>query len=232
MFLRMLSKIYRRLEQFCYNLNLFRNPGVINNCYRIRNQYISTRIFILSFGIILGMCFVYLLLTRITTTITIEAPTELSFKKLNKNFHNTLQCPCTNLSIPLRTFIALRATFHPICSVNLEPIITSLFKYTESLSNNHDFRFTGALQFRLLTLLCSSVDEIITSHLIDFNETLFENIFLVEESNLRDQVQDLIEQFIQIVTDYFIHSLKMIRINNFGSQVRLNSTLSFSICIH
>jgi hypothetical protein len=37
-------------------------------------------------------------------------------------------------------------------------MIDILFNYTEILTNVKEFRFTAALQFRLLTLLCSSVN--------------------------------------------------------------------------
>ena len=226
--LRMLSNLCLELKVFFYNLNFFQNTEIINNRHKIRNQYIATRIFLVSFVSILFICFLYLLLTRITINVTTKSPTKSLFEELNNNYNDTLKCPCSNLSIPYRTFIAIQPTYHPICSVNLEDIIENLFKYTESLSNNADFRFTAALQFRLLTLLCSSVDEIITAHVIDFNATLFTNVFLLEESNLREKVQELFDEFTHIVINHFRNSLEMIRINTFGSQVRLNINVLYS----
>ena len=175
---------------------------------------------------------IYLFSTRITINGTAKLQDESSFKQLKSQFNDTLECPCSNLSIPYQTFVSLKAIFHPICSSDLQPIIEILFNYTETLSNNKDFRFTAALQFHLLTVLCSSVNEIITAYLIDFNKTSFTNILLLEESNFRHQVKEIIVEFIQMITSHFLNSLKMIRINNFGSQVRLEFTFFYFICVY
>ena len=216
----MLLVIFLRLKTFFYQLNLFRNREVINNVHQIRNQYISTRIFLIVFPSIILLVLFYLLLTSSTTISQIDSPTDVLFKKLHRKYNESLQCPCSNLSIPYRTFLSLKAIYHPICSVDFELIINNLFNSTQSLLNQtNDYRFTGGLQLRLLTLLCSSVDEMIQAHSIDFNSTLFTNLYLLTQIDFEKQINEIINQFIQTITSQFINSLQMIRVYNFGSQV-------------
>ncbi|CAF1416362.1 unnamed protein product [Adineta ricciae] len=207
-----------KLRRFFCELNLFRNPYVINNRHQIKNQYISTRIFILTFPIILLSVILYLSLSSITMTTSIEGINDELFRKLHYQYNDTLKCPCSNLSIPYQSFVSITTTFHPICSVDFDPLINALFKYTESLSNHHDFRFTAALQFRLLIHLCFSAKEILRTRLIDFNNTLFVDIFLLDETNFHSRVKQLIDGFFQIIINDFISSLQIIRVNTFINQ--------------
>ncbi|CAF3318885.1 unnamed protein product, partial [Rotaria sp. Silwood2] len=224
--------VSQRLKSYLHSFNLFQDPNVINNRHQLRNQIISTRIFILFFSIILFSVLIYLLADDFTNSITVETRSLSQYEKLKTQFKDTLQCPCSNLSIPYQAFISLQANMHNVCSLDLNPLIDILFQFTETLTNNYDFRFTAALQFRLLILLCSSVNQIIIANLIDFNATMFNNAFIIEEILLQEEAKEFIDEFIQSITSQFINSLQMIRITNFGSQfmsgVRSNYVINSS----
>ena len=214
-----LKMVYAQLKTYLKSFNLFQDPNVINNQQQLRNQIVSTRIFLVLFSIFFFGILIYLLANNYTNDVTVGTPSLLQYEKLNNQSKNTLQCPCSNLSIPRRSFISLQTTMHQVCSLDFTSLIDALFQFTQTLSNNHDFRFTAAFQFRLLTLLCSSVNQIITASIVDFNATLFSSAVIIEEISLRKQAAQLMDQFIQSTTSQFINSLQMIRISNFGSQV-------------
>lgn len=214
--------IVQRIKTLLKNFNLFKDPNLVTNRYLLRNQIISTRIFLLLFAILIFVVIIYLLADKFTQVVTIENPTLSQYKKLKIKYEDVLQCSCSNSSIPYETFISLQARMHEVCSLDFDPLIDTLFEFTETLTNNHDFRFTAALVFRLLTLLCSSVNQTLEAQLVSFNKTLLNSVFLLDEMLLKNQAIGISNQFIYSTTNQFVNLLQMIRINYFGSQVKLS----------
>ena len=214
--------------------NLFRDPFVVNNAHQLRNQLISTRVFLLCYSVCVVSYCMYLLMARTTIDIAVESPTMEQFGHLLAQYPYTLSCPCSNLSIRHQTFISLKPAFHEMCSEHFESLmetwIRALFDFTQTLTNSRDFRFTAALQMRLIALLCSSVKEVIQARTVDFNATAFTSPLLMSRLQLEQQADKVVDQFIVDATSQFLNSLQMARIAAFGSQVNKVS-LNF-YCLH
>jgi hypothetical protein len=187
--------------------------------HQLRNQIISTRLFILLFLTIIIGILTYLISLQTTIFVHVNSPTSSDFSQIYHEHNSTVQCPCTNISIPYETFLSVEVKFHQICSIDLNDLINNLFHYTENSSNNHDFRFTAALQFRLLKLFCSVINETITHRLTDFMTMKFVSSQIWSEFQFQSQVNNSIEQFINNIKNQFINSIRMIQINTYGSQV-------------
>ena len=204
-------------------LNLFRDPFVVNNRHQLRNQIISTRIFLLCYTVSLLAYGLYLTFNRTTITVEISSPTVQQFNELFAEYPQTLSCSCINLSIRHQIFISLEPLFHEMCSKQFQSTmdvwIETLFRWTTTLTNHRDFRFTAALQLRLITLLCVSVQEIIDARMVDFNTTALTSPLLMNDQQFQQQIAKLVDQFIVDTINQFSNALQVNRITTFGSQV-------------
>ena len=210
-------------------LNLFRDPFVVNNRHQLRNQIISTRIFLLCFIVSLLGYGLYLTSNRTTITVEIASPAMEQFNALLAEYPQTLSCSCINLSIRHEIFISLEPSFHEICSTQFQSTMEiwteTLFRWTTTLANHRDFRFTAALQLRLMTLLCASVEEIIAARMVDFDTTALTSPLLMNDQQFKQQISKLVDQFIVDTSNQFSNALQMNRITTFGSQVGVGGSL-------
>ena len=104
-----------KIKEFIITLNLFKDPEK-ESAHDLRNQRISTRLFIVLMIITLSVLVLYTSLTIITQTVTIKQPTVNVYTELQTKYSQTLICPCTQISIDYEQFISFDPTFHQICS--------------------------------------------------------------------------------------------------------------------
>ncbi|CAF3872057.1 unnamed protein product, partial [Rotaria sp. Silwood1] len=51
-----------------------------------------------------------------TISQTVASPTQEQYEKLLKQYSQTLQCPCTTISIPYEDFLRVASIYHQVCS--------------------------------------------------------------------------------------------------------------------
>ena len=106
-------------------LNLFKSHST--NQADLNRQYIHTRVYLL----LLITCIAILLfrtsIIERSGTLTISSPSSNDYKRLLDLYPNSVNCPCTHISIPYGEFMTeLRVTsFHQVCSTStLSSILT------------------------------------------------------------------------------------------------------------
>ena len=104
-----------KIKDFVITLNLYKDPEK-QSVDDIRQQRISTRLFIVLMIIALSVLVLYTSLVIVTKTVTIKQPTVNVYTELQTKYSQTIVCPCTQISINYEKFISFHPTFHQICS--------------------------------------------------------------------------------------------------------------------
>ncbi|CAF3777105.1 unnamed protein product [Rotaria sordida] len=102
------------IEKSIEELNIFSSQSRDPN--RIHHGRIASRLYIILFTVSISVLIVYTLLSVQTISQIVESPTQEQYEKLFEQYNQTLQCPCTVVSIPYEEFLQVTPTYHQVCS--------------------------------------------------------------------------------------------------------------------
>ena len=98
-------------------LNLFPSTDpMANQPHQLRNQIISTRLFIFSLLVSLAILLIYTSTVTIDRIRILEQPTLDQYMQLIERHPQSLACPCTHISINHHQFLQLNYSLHQVCS--------------------------------------------------------------------------------------------------------------------
>ncbi|CAF1490320.1 unnamed protein product [Adineta ricciae] len=193
------------------NLNLFDTETDDNHTKR--NEILSTRIFVVLLILFLLLFILYQLLTYHSTLITVDKPTVQQYKNIEIEFSNSLQCPCTNISIPYKEFANITAKFYEICASDFisQRWIDYLFFENVSYFYQLDFRRSASSKFQLLRTLCQQAKVMTDDYLEEFYlEQLITNQ-IISNRSFHIQVGAFIDMYKRKITSVWRNSLELIR---------------------
>ena len=101
-----------RMGLWLRDLNLFQSG--IQSADVIRNERWSTRILFISFVTLLVSFLVFGGLEKQTIIVNIENPSFATFQSLQKDYSDTLKCPCSRVAVTYETFIQVEPVFHQV----------------------------------------------------------------------------------------------------------------------
>jgi hypothetical protein len=111
-----LVAIYTRLKNKIQTINLCKDIDKTEE-EDLKNQKISTWIFLVLLFLSIFTLLVYASVTSVTKTMVIQQPQISIYKDLQSKYSNTLVCPCQQILNQYSTFIILfKAKFNQICS--------------------------------------------------------------------------------------------------------------------
>ncbi len=87
-----------KIKDFVITLNLYKDPEK-KSVDHIRQQRISTRLFIVLMIIALSVLVLYTSLVIVTKTVTIKQPTVNVYTELQTKYSQTIVCPCTQRTL-------------------------------------------------------------------------------------------------------------------------------------
>ncbi|CAF1436855.1 unnamed protein product [Adineta ricciae] len=185
------------LSQLCKSkliqMNIFRNKST--DLHLIRKQILSTRLYLITFSIILLICVFYTSLKSklITNKLLLTHLTE--YEQLYMKHPNTLICPCSEISIKYEEFIKLTPVYHEICSSNFvnQKWIDHLFQIGNLYHSS--FHDVASLQFQVLKSLCRLIQETINSSLTQFDSTRLITNQLIREDIFENRINTIIKVF-------------------------------------
>ncbi|CAF1379979.1 unnamed protein product, partial [Didymodactylos carnosus] len=106
--------LWSRIKDEIRTFNIFRNPEK-KTTYDLTNEYYATRLLILCFTIFMVILIIYTTLTTVIITVKVKQPTSSVFlQQLYPKYNQTLNCPCTQISIKYKEFISFQPTFHQL----------------------------------------------------------------------------------------------------------------------
>jgi hypothetical protein len=246
------------LKRALVELNLFESDWTdSNNQSQIRYQRMATRLYIVL--VTLGLI-IYTLYLFLTPQIHVEVekdPSPAQFSRLHSLYPSSLQCNCSNISVPYHVFLTIEPHYHQICSSDLvsDRWINCLGLYyfvshdrLMGSDDEIDNRRYGSSQFVLLKILCDQAKQTIMNSLQQFlNQTLV-TTHVISENLFEFQAITLIEDWKVITINNFLRTLQLIRVTQHGNhlaaahtnlrfdvsrasnQLRVNSSVNYSHC--
>lgn len=236
-----IRRMFISLKNIILTLNLFKSKNKRSNEQRYR-QRIATRIFIILLSCSLTILILFVSLDNSLHTRTIQNPTIDQYSAFFQRYSDSVQCPCTTISVEYQDFIWFQPHFHTICS--------SAFVNTSSpwLSIDYpaymfgakgrpkfrtkvdDFRYIASLFFQFVNSACRLSLQTISVSLVTFNSTKLITPNLISPEQFQHQIDQLVSGFIGNVARSFLNALllvhNMTRANMLVSAISSDSILT------
>ncbi|CAF4033951.1 unnamed protein product [Adineta steineri] len=228
------------IKEKAVSLNLFESskPRTPTNIYR---EQLLTRFFIVLIIVSsIGVGF-YVFLIKQNQLITTTHPSLTTYQQLYNDHPTTLQCPCSNISVPYKAFLNVTFTLHQVCSSDLispawlhylvlfDPTLLSEWPF-DSWSTR-DFRIMGASYFQLLAAFCSMAKINIDDAQRVFNNTKFINDRVLAPSFFLQKTQAIIDSFINTTRNNFVRTFNWIHVALIFSQYFNGGNINFHITL-
>ncbi|CAF4141284.1 unnamed protein product [Adineta steineri] len=208
--------ILRSSEKISNNLSFIAMKTVIKNLFICYNQQqMITRLQIFFLTISLYCIFLYSSYTTQLITVEINKPTYSTYQTLSLNYSQSLQCFCSDISLPYKSFLTIKPRFHDLCSSQFvsQDWINYLYGggnlvYRYSFT---DFRASAVGQFQLLTSLCEISQETINDSLVQLLTSDYNDRQLLSEQRLDQLIQTQINQFQLVTPNSLLNNFNLIR---------------------
>ncbi|CAF1486126.1 unnamed protein product, partial [Adineta steineri] len=142
-----------------------------------------------------------------TQTITIieKNPPLTKYKQLQILYPDTLACPCSNSTMPYKTFVSLSPIFHQVCSSGLlnESWISLLSNNDPNNVLSGTFISKAAQYFRLLSSICQLADLTTTENIDGFFARTFVTFYVLIETDFNIQVNATVKQLTESIVISF-----------------------------
>ena len=115
-----------KLVKFVWNmlreLNLFVDARTYSdpNERVLRDQRLSTRVYLVLFIASIVIFVLSTSLIEMTVRVTVDKPSFTTYYHLQATYSNTLSCPCEEISIPYSSFLSMKTTYHQVIVSLLE----------------------------------------------------------------------------------------------------------------
>ncbi|CAF1504915.1 unnamed protein product [Adineta ricciae] len=205
--------LYEKLKYSLQNFNLFPSIPPSTDQYKLRNQIISTRLFLILFILSLAILLLYTSVVKITKTVHVPVPSYEEYARLNSSYSQTLSCPCKQVSISYKAILDVNYTFHQICTSIFvsEQWINSIPKADPTSINPNDFRMSFIYRFRTLNDFCTLSNQAISNALSQFYSSQYIRSSVTLYKVFQLQIQALITEFKLFTINDFLSSISMIR---------------------
>lgn len=224
----------RQMFNKIWQLNLFTSKPPETDPHQIRQQIISTRIYVILLTFSIVILTIYTAAIPITETQIQQLPNVEKYLQLYEKYPETLSCPCKQIAVSYENFVEINYTLHQVCS---SYFVTSAWLYhlRNSWINEatvvFGFRKIGPSQFQALASLCNLVHDTITNSRIDFYATRYVSMHVPPLNFFQSQILLQTNAFKAFTTKQFLASLKLVRditqANNLFSALETNARIIF-----
>ncbi|CAF4128482.1 unnamed protein product, partial [Rotaria sordida] len=225
--LKLLTLIILRFIEKTINNNSFngfitmiKNLFVCNTEKRLINRFHF--IFLL---LILCVIFIFSAFKPKSVTIQIIKPSLSNYKDLLKDHYYSLQCSCSQISIPYETFLNIEPHFHDLCSSQFISDEWIYYLYGEGNLFHRfsfdDYRYSAPGQFLLLSSFCKLSQGKVNHTLSRLLASYFINSQLLSENHLIEQIEIILNRLQSTTFNSFLNLLNLIR-EIIGSNMIMN----------
>jgi hypothetical protein len=179
----------------------------MNQLLIIHRQQIATRFYVILFCFGIAGILLFTGLNSQIHSVTISAPTELTFEQLKTEYSSTFTCPCSQVAIEYSKFLSVNpVAYHQVCSSNfvLSRFINSLWDSEDlsTYSSMIDLKILST-QFRLLASLCSLAKNAFDEKIKIFSSQELISVETLARDSFQTQINSIIQNFIvQTPTDF------------------------------
>ncbi|CAF1405920.1 unnamed protein product [Adineta ricciae] len=189
------------------HLNLFRDHSTDDE--KIRKQILATRFYSIIFIIILFLLVLYSSFTSRSIMVNISLLNFDHYEHLQKQYSDSLTCPCSQISIAYNTFVNLNITYHEVCSSDFVSQQWFDYLFDSSRINDRDFRATASAQFQSLGSLCKTTQEAVNAGLTQFYSNKLISGDLIPNQTFQNRINSLITIFQKSTSQSFKRTLHM-----------------------
>ena len=164
----------------------------------LRNQRISTRLFILLFICSVTILVGYISLVTITKMNVVNTPTLEQYASLYSIYPESLICPCSRISINYDQFLDVNYTMHQVCQslfITKEWVDILFSSSRNDATSVQDFRSLGVYTFQALSAFCEISQKKISSDLTVFNVNQYITASVTAREIFKSQTEALFEAF-------------------------------------
>ena len=188
-----------------------------------RREILKTRLYltlVVSSSILL-VC--YAALTQQSQIVTVFRPSQSTYEGLRDLHSETLQCPCTNVSIPNNNFIVhLEAIIHPVCSSGFitdqwQTYFNVYGAYAVYWLQRNDFRKWGILFFEFLQSNCQLANLTIADAIGQFQLSSFISSEAMPSGQFRVQINGALERMQKSTATLLVRPLDIFRASAQGN---------------
>ena len=150
-----------------------------------------------------------------------------TYHQLYNDHPTTLQCPCSQFSVPYQSFLTVSFVLHQVCSsdfvspvwlsylASFDPILVPSWTETDA---SRDFRVAGVFYFQLLATFCSLVRTNIAQAQSVFNNTQFINDRVLASPIFVQQTEAIVLSFTESTRNDFVRAFNWIKFTLMNSQ--------------
>ncbi|CAF3755200.1 unnamed protein product, partial [Adineta steineri] len=226
-------RLFPTLKNYCLTFNVFKSVPPSTDEHELKNQKISTRIFIVLLILSLTILLLYTSLADITKTINVPTPDLIKYEQLYSKYSQTLTCPCQHISINYENFLSIEYTFHQVCTSIFitDDWISYIGMSYEATSANINFQWTGSNAFQALRAFCDLIESTINNSLIQFNSTQYITASVASSELFQLQARSFVKQFISSTINTFVLSLNTIRNSTHGEGLLSGLLTNYEITV-
>ncbi|CAF1573372.1 unnamed protein product [Adineta steineri] len=218
------------------DLNLFKS-SLQQQPSDIKQQQWTTRIYISLLALALAILTLYGILSVETKLIQVTKPSLSTVQQLQSQVSlvSSLQCPCTQLTVPYEKLVQLQPFYHQICSSDFlsDRWINSLYNVMKAIMSLNsasvstlDFSQTQSV-FGLLKAICNLCNETITNSLQTFTQTQLVGAQLLTADQFENQMLSNINQFKLETANGMLHFLQVMRNITYVNQILTGASTNF-----
>jgi hypothetical protein len=189
------------IKKYAAELNLFESEALHTNAFHLPTTIITTCIYLPILTLAVLVLIIYTIANGQTRTITFLKPSHVLYEELLEKKSTTLQCPCSQISVPHGSFITISAQFYPICTSFLvsDEWINLLFHQNSSHFIPFDFCSIAHAHFRTLCTLCSFAMKSVHDAIADFSSDTLLTPEVIQRESLIEQIRGQVD-FLKIST--------------------------------
>lgn len=186
--------------------------------HELQNQLISTRISILLLFISFVLLFIFNATAVTTKKVTITSPPFESYKHLEDQYSETLECPCSKITTEYARFLTINYQLHHMCITDFplqwEILFAENIYNTGLIYYGDEIRLFGASIFSIIRIFCQMMTTLIHDQLSSLAETILTTRLLMHTQVFRTKFKSVEEQFISLITNQFLITTKNVQDSN------------------
>jgi hypothetical protein len=163
----------------------------------------------------LSTLYIFTTFTPELVTVKIKNPSVKTYEGLLIRFPQSLQCPCSHISIKYGSLFSITPDFHQVCSSDFisDRWIAYLYGTDDPIDRYlpMDFLYSASAQFQLLASLCRLSQKTVDDSLINLSTGDFINPNLLSMNLLQQRTSIIINEFLTSISKSFLSILSLIR---------------------
>ena len=180
-------------------LNLFRTATTRTDPFEQQTGKISTRAYIILMFASMAVLLVYNASRTEVRTFEIHNPSSAAFEQIHRKYPSSLQCPCTRLAVPYRSFVSINPQFYPVCSSRYISwdwlyVVLGTYSYGDFRLST-DYLLGTQYIFSAMLSVCSLADTTLSNAWRLFGDSSLVTSRIVSNAELMQRTQLALDQF-------------------------------------